>query len=630
MKKLLFLFLLFAGLPGLAQESAEIIITKEKIQPAIKAVVQSKPVTVLKESITFQKKGGNILIVQTDEKNLLQDITMAKLINPAVVNLESEGTIDIAKGTMAFHCDELSAAENIHLQITFKNKKPVVIAHFKVDERQVEAGGRAATGKKALNYSALARKMNLKLDLADQYPNPGTCCTDDLNPCDNGTGKERYNKNKIIYNAQTNELTYYKMKGRGSNKTTLKQEIDFEDITIRAGSPLSFEVRNINPDAFKVEITDTAIAYVIQTDSLLNLLPGTGGFETESFVNEEPVSEADSSRAKLLFAYINLKEFFLHLQNGCIYEFNKNITRKTEVKKRVDDYIHKQFNTNGAAGFAQTISLALDTANGTAFDKELYVNLLGLYNKLPASYYRMIAQIPQVPKDKDKIVFTFNILARENTPYMSLVNKKSVEAYIVKNLRIDFSTGLYYAFNMNTGKYLTRADSIVGRNTANTTDSTFRTGNRIIHEGVDKGEFGIASFIHFYRRTTPSFSWGGHIGAGLNINDKVKPRFFGGLSFMLGRDNTRFVINTGVVGGNIEKLSDQYANTSWLLPADEKTLVTRIKFVAQPFVSISYNLPFRSKKKAAAEVKPAEQEKKEKEADPEEVPSEEKTKKKSN
>ncbi|HRI23955.1 MAG TPA: hypothetical protein PLZ45_04740, partial [Ferruginibacter sp.] len=241
-------------------------------------------------------------------------------------------------------------------------------------------------------------------------------------------------------------------------------------------------------------------------------------------------------------------------------------------------------------------------------DRELFENLLKLYNDLHASYYRMITEIPAVPKDKDKVQFKFNIAARENTPYMSLVKHKTIDAYIVRNFRIDVSSGLYYAFNLQNNKYVVRPDSIVGRNTANTADSTLKTGNSIIREDIGNGEFGFASFIHFYRQHSPSFSWGGHIGAGVSLNDRVRPRYFGGLSFIFGRDNTRFVLNAGVVAGNVDRISDQYSKNAdgsfkWI-PATEASVVTKTKFTAQPFLSISYNLPFRSKAKSTETVTP--------------------------
>ena len=195
-----------------------------------------------------------------------------------------------------------------------------------------------------------------------------------------------------------------------------------------------------------------------------------------------------------------------------------------------------------------------------------------------------------------------SITAKENTPYTSLVKDKTVDAFIRNNFRIDVSTGLYYGFKMQNDKFSLRADSTVGRNMANTADSTLSSGNRIIKENTGKGEFGFASFIHFYDRLGADFSIGAHIGAGLSLNDKVKPRYFGGISFLIGHDNTRIAINAGYMGGNVETISDQYpkaADGTYLrIPKTETTLITKTKFISSPFVSISYSLPFGSKKSA--------------------------------
>ncbi|MBK7376977.1 MAG: hypothetical protein IPJ02_15950 [Chitinophagaceae bacterium] len=149
---------------------------------------------------------------------------------------------------------------------------------------------------------------------------------------------------------------------------------------------------------------------------------------------------------------------------------------------------------------------------------------------------------------------------------------------------------MYYAFNLQNNKYVVRADSIVGKNAANTADSTLKTGNSIFREDLGNGDFGFASFIHFYRRHSPSFSWGGHIGAGVSLNDRVRPRYFGGISFIFGRDNARFVVNAGIVGGNVDRISDQYQKNAdgtfkWI-PTTETSVVTKTKFAVQPFVSV--------------------------------------------
>ncbi|MBK7376976.1 MAG: hypothetical protein IPJ02_15945 [Chitinophagaceae bacterium] len=176
-----------------------------------------------------------------------------------------------------------------------------------------------------------------------------------------------------------------------------------------------------------MEISDAAIAYEIHIDSLLYFLPGVSadGMAFHAAGKEPKYGKKDTTRAVLLVAYLNLKEFFMHLQNGCIYGFNANVKRKMEAKKRVDSFLLKHLYSAGNTGLAQTLISHLDTA-GSKEDKELCENLLKLYNNLPASHYRMITQIPAVLKDKDKIQFKFNIEARENTPYMSLVKQKQL------------------------------------------------------------------------------------------------------------------------------------------------------------------------------------------------------------
>ena len=602
-----------------AQADVTHTVHSKTILPLLQLALKGKTVKPFLDSIHLDRDKIKILLVDFTDKNLLTKISNPVLEDAANDESKSEGVINKNKATISFKVDNFDTIKDedtLLFKLTI-GKKVITFGKLFKQKKEGVAGIKKDPGgsndKEKIDYIALAKRLHLSLNLADLYPKPGPCCEDGQNPCDivvsikincdsNKGGKKHcdtireikspYDKNKIVYYTNRNETVYYDNNG-------ITKTIDYEDIKVRAGRPLSFEIRNVNPDAFKVEITDTAIAYEVRPDTLLSLLPGVS---EDNFITEADVTtKRDIARAVLLIAYINLKEFFLNLQYSCIYEFNNNIERKIEARKRFDTFLKDNLSKNGNIGINQTLINELDTANSPE-DKELCESILALYNNLPASYYRMITQIPSVPKDKDLIRFKFNILARENTPYMSLVKEKTIDAYIVKNFRIDVSSGLYYAFNMQNEKFVLRADSIVGRNVGNTADSTLKNGNKITKEDPGNGEFGFASFIHFYRRCTPWFSWGGLIGAGLSLNDKLKPRYFSGLSFLYGRDNTRIALNVGIVGGNVDQLSDQYpkeldGTLTWL-PTSESGIVTKTKFVFQPFVSISYNLPFRSKKKS--------------------------------
>lgn len=197
------------------------------------------------------------------------------------------------------------------------------------------------------------------------------------------------------------------------------------------------------------------------------------------------------------------------------------------------------------------------------------------------------------------------------TQGISPVPHSVADVYIVHHFRMDVSSGLYYGFKMQNDKFSLRADSTVGRNVANTADSILSVGNRIVTENTGKGEFGFASLIHFNYRAATDFNMGLHIGAGLSLNDKVKARYFGGLSFIFGEDNARIALNVGYMGGNVETISDQYPKVSdgtyLRIPKTETTLITKTKFMSSPFVSVTYNLPFgsnKSKEKVGADKTP--------------------------
>lgn len=193
------------------------------------------------------------------------------------------------------------------------------------------------------------------------------------------------------------------------------------------------------------------------------------------------------------------------------------------------------------------------------------------------------------------------ITKKTNSPYPSLLDSKfpTQTVYVKNYFKVDISSGLFYGFMKNHSYSIAADSSIIKSSTG--ADST-KKGNHIVSENVGSNELGFASFVHLY------YKWGNDVnvsltlGAGVNFVTTVQPRYFTGVSLLLGHDN-RFCVNTGIEFGNQKLLSDQYvkdANGVYNVTPGTSSIVYKTQFSHALFISLSYNLPFIKSKTSVA------------------------------
>ncbi|OMP75123.1 hypothetical protein [[Flexibacter] sp. ATCC 35208] len=468
----------------------------------------------------------------------------------------------------------------------------------------------------SLTIGDLVNLTGLKTDALSIPSGVGCTGPDSPNPLD----ADKFNVNRIIYLADRNLTFFYKngtslylignykknfLKGYHFNGTNLlpvdsANINNFESkrkIVVRDDQPLSFEIINVNPQAFDIEITDRADRTNIESNSLLELLAFGGGKAAAGAVQGKEthkITQEDKIRVAMYLYSKEIEELLLLLQQYCIYKQNDIIQFKLDAKKQIDHYFVK--NLGKAA--VQTISsfLAQSIPTPTEADTKLIDAFLKNYYSLPAAYYKNITQIPAVDGSYDKIAFVFSVKAKVNTPYKTIVSEKSVNAWTKGGFKVDVSTGLYYS-GLQDEKYAIRADSTIMKSSAGA-DSVTDKRSQLYKESNGKGEFGFASFMHFYPKISPGFNISANIGAGVTFSEKTRIRYLAGLGFLIGQEN-RIAINAGYILGNVNKLSRQYADgdkTKLSYAEAGKEIVYTPKFSAQPFVSLTYNIPFIKKK----------------------------------
>jgi len=410
-----------------------------------------------------------------------------------------------------------------------------------------------------------------------------------------GKGSKLYDGTKDYYTLDHGKLVV--KKDRNDNFTR-------RNIVVPANSSLTFEVIDVNPAVFDVQITDTAIAFNTDTNRLIGLLvSGPAGAGAQAFSSEEekkytPTVE-DSIRVAAVKFIQQMESLQLSLANSCLNFQNRIVAAKIAAKKNIDEYFAKKFTTKSKPplqDFSSWFGQFLDGKDKE--DSTLSATFLAYYNQLVGTYYKNIAQIPEVDGSYDKIRFTFDIKPKPNSPYSAPVRSKSIDAFVTGGFKIDVSSGLYYA-SFDDQKYSTRADSTTLKGSEGT-DSVVNRRGKLFAEPQSKSEVGFVSFLHFYPKISPNFNISANIGAGVSFASTPQLRYFAGIGILLGKEN-RFAINAGVAFGNVNRLSNQYYDSLHNLisiSAAEvgKDLNYTKHMDIKPFISITYNLGFLHKK----------------------------------
>jgi hypothetical protein len=390
------------------------------------------------------------------------------------------------------------------------------------------------------------------------------------------------NTNTLVYDFAENTLRY---NGNSRNKRVVK-----------VGDPVAFRIKNANPYLYNVTITDTLLDYNLQTSPLLDLLEAANaikGLESVTPTAKDgdcPLTLNDSLAKAITDLQMELARIQKHMRPyvdaACL------MTIMEKMRAAVNASLNNYFGSRGISSF--TALMAYLAEHEDAFPGKNLEGLETAYNQLMESHFGYYYKVPVV-KDVDGISFRFNILPKDGSLALPMVKDGEVIMYTKGGFKIDVSTGLFYATDLRDREFVLRPDSI-------NRGAGFEPRQRIIPEEQGRGEFGFSSFFHFYPRTGGIVNVAGSIGAGLSFTEKPSPRYFGGLSLLIGRDN-RVALTGGVAMGYVRKLSSRYSLDASgeynLLPEDAGTLQYKRQFWSSGFFSLSYNLRFVNRKQQA-------------------------------
>ncbi|MGC4101326.1 hypothetical protein [Ferruginibacter sp.] len=489
---------------------------------------------------------------------------------------------------------------------TTVTKKLALVAEITITPKKVTES-ESTSKPKPQDLWKIVKDCKIKFSLRQFYIDE-SCC----NQCPGCEDTLLWTTDRIIYDALTGKTYFSKATaandncgnclGKDANKSLAPPTCILVNnkhlIKLKANDPFIFQVKNVNPELYDVELVDSSFFMFNQSNDMLEklLLGKSENFNTESGGDKQKdtvlVIKPECVKAGLILLNEEMIALLENLRVHNRFANNCLAQKRKEALQAINRFIYEDL------GQRQYSELALPAFAGMFLepteDSSLLSSLVNNYKQLLIGKYELAYRFASVP-ESDQINFTLKILRKANSPYPSMLNPKTPTqvAYVRNFFKVDVSSGLYYS-NFSDDNYTVRADSL--RRVGNPNGPKDSLGNRLVPEKMSNGEIGFASYLHFYYKFGTTVNVGGVIGAGVNFADNPQPRYFAGLSFMIGRNN-RLCVNAGAAWGYRQKLSDQYYNgkypivNDWL-PSSETTVKYVKKFECRSFVSISYNLPF--------------------------------------
>ena len=220
--------------------------------------------------------------------------------------------------------------------------------------------------------------------------------------------------------------------------------------------------------------------------------------------------------------------------------------------------------------------------------ESIYSDVKYLYEELQnENNFKAIA--PPVQADGDFVSYEVKITPARTNTLGAFKSPRSwkFDVPVEGGLKVDFSVGPVFALGdgaLDEKYYFEQtADANMGI-------LKERDNNNVLNPGV-------AAMMHFYKRSGKKMSWGGlfGVGAGFQTIDDVNLSFYGGVSFVLGKEQ-KIMLNTGLVFMNVERLKDDEFETDITYDTSMVSLndVTEKVFKGSFFISISYNLASRT------------------------------------
>lgn len=184
-----------------------------------------------------------------------------------------------------------------------------------------------------------------------------------------------------------------------------------------------------------------------------------------------------------------------------------------------------------------------------------------------------------VPRDTAaSVVSKWNIkpLDRDSTSFAVAVTQKSF---------VSFSSGIFIGFGNKFRDQTYQWQAQPNSDNVITDSAQYK----LISTGNASPPIGFSALAHMGKKLTPGFGMALAIGAGISIEDKPRPVYLGGVSFMFGNQQ-QFSISTGVACMQVEKLrSEAYPNMNTTVYDSRPASIDYKKGLeAGGFVSLTY------------------------------------------
>ena len=471
---------------------------------------------------------------------------------------------------------------------------------------QTKAG--VETEKKIPYWAYLGDDKAGSFSLKSFFLDPsGKQCCDDCESCDNTAFDEN---NRIIYDARSG-VTYFVPQDAAAFELCTPAKMkqyrvgSRKKIALDAGDPVVLIVENVNPALYNVEISDSSFLTNNESTGLLESLlfqKTEGEFSDKTAIqgSDDGIDNTEHlvAKAGLLLVRAEMAGLLENFRLSNLYLHNCIQKKKHEALKEINGYPAQLLKGKySKLSFLQLVDIFL---NQETEDSLLNKQIRTLYSEFQTASYKIAYRYPQIP-ERDILNFRIAIKPKPSAPYPGLLNTQmrnpTQTIYVRRFFKVDVSSGLYMGSKKDQ-TYSLVAHSSTGQN-GQPVDV-----KRIVKEGGNK-ELGFVSYLHMYYKFSSQINPAFTLGAGISFDRTVRPRYFTGLSLLVGQHN-RICITGGAIWGNYEALSKQYAKTGKefdFLNASTTDLSYKTTFKGGWFVSLSYNLPFL-KRKSSSEAKP--------------------------
>lgn len=547
--------------------------------------------------------------VEKDSEELMVYVNGAKN-SPSLKDLKeiTKKYGDTKKSDVVFHLDKLFSnrdRDTFHFSVNKRKTEQarvIVVYNSKEDKKDAAQGENTTKAPDIVDYWNMPDTCCL-LDMRPFLINPGDNCLDACRQCDYDSLIK--GNNIIEYNALTRRTRFVRTTYNEDDKILQWNK----RAKLRAGDPVVFVFKNVNPLNQQIKISDSVFLYNVDIPATLATalhLPSDGGsLLRHGTGSSSPQKDRNFQnylklRAKLLMLGGEMQAVLQSYKDASPYQYACLQSKMSRARLKIDSFAkHCLLPKEECSETSLSGMLALFGASQQPGDSILADQLQTMYNQFLQSAPVIAYPVLQIP-EVDEMKFYAEINPSTNSKYPPLLNsKRPVSLYVTHFFKLDVSTGLYLGFKNDTEyNYFGVNDTTFSLDAAGNRrpassggDSVLQMRKRLVNEDMGNQEFGFVSFLHFYYKVSPVINPGIVIGAGFSFSEPIRTRYFTGLSLMLGNKN-RICINGGLVFGNYQELSRQYETSgqNYFAPLSETSISYRKRFSHSGFLSISYSL----------------------------------------